>query len=63
VDHPDLLSSAQSLQVQRGVGSALYGASAVGGSVNLETLAIPDERRISLERAGQLRYEALLDAV
>jgi len=52
VDHPDLLSSAQGLQVQRGVGSALYGASAVGGSVNLETLAIPDERRISLEAGG-----------
>ncbi len=49
VDHPDLLSSAQSLQVQRGVGSALYGASAVGGSVNLETVTIPAERRISLQ--------------
>jgi len=49
VDHPDLLSSAQSLQVQRGVGSALYGASAVGGSVNLETLTIPTERRVSIQ--------------
>ncbi len=49
VDHPDLLSSAQSLQVQRGVGSALYGASAVGGSVNLETLTIPMERRLSIQ--------------
>src|SRR3989442_8474701 len=49
VDHPDLVSSAQSLQVQRGVGSALYGASAVGGSANLETLGIPDDRRISLQ--------------
>ncbi len=52
VDHPDLISSARSLQVQRGVGSALYGASAVGGSVNLETLGIPDERRISVEAGG-----------
>ncbi|HKW50466.1 MAG TPA: TonB-dependent receptor, partial [Candidatus Eisenbacteria bacterium] len=49
VDHPDLVASAQSLQVQRGVGSALYGASAVGGSINLETLAGPGERSISLE--------------
>ncbi|TMQ58389.1 MAG: TonB-dependent receptor [Candidatus Eisenbacteria bacterium] len=49
VDHPDLVSSAQSLQVQRGVGSALYGASAVGGSVNLETVAIPTERRLSIQ--------------
>jgi iron complex outermembrane receptor protein len=48
VDHPDLLSSAQSLQVQRGAGSALYGASAVGGAVNLETLTIPAERRIAV---------------
>src|SRR5689334_20767243 len=52
VDHPDLLSSAQNLQVQRGVGSALYGASAVGGAVNLETLTIPTERRVSLEAGG-----------
>jgi len=49
VDHPDLLSSAQELQVQRGVGSALYGASAVGGSINLETLGVPEERRIAIE--------------
>ncbi|HZI89424.1 MAG TPA: TonB-dependent receptor plug domain-containing protein, partial [Candidatus Polarisedimenticolia bacterium] len=70
VDHPDLLSSAQSLQVQRGVGSALYGASAVGGSVNLETLTIPTERRIAVEAGGgtydtkrlSLQYESgLLD--
>jgi iron complex outermembrane receptor protein len=49
VDHPDLLASARSLQVQRGVGSALYGASAVGGSINLETTGIPDERRLAIE--------------
>ncbi len=52
VDHPDLVSSAQSLQVQRGVGSALYGASAVGGSVNLETIALPLERRVSVQTGG-----------
>ena len=49
VDHPDLVSSTQSLQVQRGVGNALYGSSAVGGSINLETLVAPGERSISLE--------------
>ncbi len=49
VDHSDLLSSAQSLQIQRGVGSALYGPSAVGGSVNLETLAIPMERAVTIQ--------------
>ncbi len=49
VDHPDLLASARSLQVQRGVGSALYGASAVGGSINLETAAFAPERRMVVE--------------
>ena len=49
VDHPDLIASAQSVQVQRGVGSALYGASAVGGAVEMTTLNAPRERRIGLE--------------
>ncbi len=52
VDHPDLVSSAQTLQVQRGVGNALYGASAVGGSINFETLTAPGDRSISLEVGG-----------
>lgn len=52
VDHPDLLASATSLQVQRGVGSALYGASAVGGSINLETAGGPAERRFVIETGG-----------
>src|SRR5258706_6897820 len=56
VDHPDLVSSAQDVQVQRGVGSALYGASGVGGSVNLETVSIPPERRISIQ-AGSGSYD------
>jgi iron complex outermembrane receptor protein len=37
IDHPDLLASTTELQLQRGVGSALYGAASLGGSVNLET--------------------------
>jgi iron complex outermembrane receptor protein len=37
VDLPDLLGSTQDLQVQRGVGTTLYGANPIGGSVNLET--------------------------
>jgi iron complex outermembrane receptor protein len=52
VDHPDLLAGTASIQVQRGVGSALYGASAVGGSVNVELASIPRERSISLEAGG-----------
>lgn len=36
IDHPDLLASTAELQLQRGVGSALYGGASVGGSVDLE---------------------------
>ncbi len=38
VDFPDLLSSTQSIQVQRGVGSSTNGAGAFGASVNLSNL-------------------------
>jgi len=37
IDHPDLLASTSEVEVQRGVGSALYGAASLGGSVNLDT--------------------------
>jgi iron complex outermembrane receptor protein len=37
IDHPDLMASSSEAQVQRGVGSALYGAASLGGSVNIET--------------------------
>ena len=52
VDHPDLLANSGAVQVQRGVGSALYGASAVGGSINIETTAGPGERRLVVETGG-----------
>jgi iron complex outermembrane recepter protein len=42
IDHPDLLSSTSELQIQRGVGPALYGAAALGGSVNVETAPFGD---------------------
>ncbi len=45
IDHPDLLASTAEAQVQRGVGSALYGSASVGGSVNLETSPFTEERR------------------
>jgi len=47
IDHPDLLASTQEVQVQRGVGAALYGAASVGGSVNLETAPFGDSRSTS----------------
>lgn len=39
VDLPDLASSTQSIQVQRGVGTSTNGAGAFGGSVNIQTTA------------------------
>jgi iron complex outermembrane recepter protein len=66
VDHPDLLSGAALVQVQRGAGSALYGASAVGGSVNVELLAVPTERRLAFEAGGgsygTTRFTALYES-
>jgi len=37
IDLPDFAASVEDIQVQRGVGNSLYGASALGGSVNLLT--------------------------
>ena len=37
IDHPDLLASGAEVQVIRGVGPALYGAAALGGTVTVET--------------------------
>ncbi len=37
VDMPDLASSIDNIQVQRGVGSSTNGASAFGGSINIQT--------------------------
>ena len=42
IDHPDLLASTSSAQLQRGVGSALYGGASVGGTVDLETAPLSD---------------------
>lgn len=43
VDFPDLLSSTNSIQVQRGVGSSTNGAGAFGASVNLSNLSLEKE--------------------
>ena len=42
IDHPDLLASTSEAQVQRGVGSALYGAASVGGSVEPRDRAVTE---------------------
>ena len=37
VDMPDLAASVQDIQVQRGVGSSMYGSAAIGGTININT--------------------------
>ncbi len=49
IDFPDLLSSTDNIQVQRGAGSAFYGPPAIGGSVNLVTNPFGGEPGLTLE--------------
>jgi iron complex outermembrane receptor protein len=46
VDHPDLSESVEDIQIQRGVGSSIYGTSTFGGSVNINTKNYSSERII-----------------
>ena len=43
VDQPDLASSAEAIQIQRGAGTSANGAAAFGASVNLQTLTLHPE--------------------
>lgn len=47
IDHPDLFASAEAVTVQRGAGAALYGAAALGGTVNVETGAFERQPRLT----------------
>ena len=49
IDLADFASGLQSIQVQRGTGTALYGSPAVGGVVNLESGALPTARQGELK--------------
>jgi iron complex outermembrane receptor protein len=51
-DFPDLTSSIQSMQVQRGVGTSTYGQAAFGGSVNFATYALAGAPRGTTLDAG-----------
>ena len=45
VDHGDILSDASDVEIQRGIGNSLYGATAFGGSINIQTkIANPYEK-------------------
>jgi len=46
VDHGDLLADAKDVQIQRGIGNSLYGSSAFGGSININTNILSDKREI-----------------
>ncbi len=48
LDFPDIASSLEDVQVQRGAGSAFYGPPAIGGSVNLVTSSFERERSLQL---------------
>lgn len=43
VDIPDIASSLEDIQVQRGAGTSTNGAGAFGGSINMRTQGIPDK--------------------
>jgi iron complex outermembrane receptor protein len=48
VDLPDLASSAQSIQIQRGVGTSSQGAASFGASVNVNTHAHDEEASVQI---------------
>lgn len=48
VDLPDIASSANSIQIQRGVGTSSNGAGSFGGSINLSTNEVTRERSLEL---------------
>lgn len=47
INQPDLLSSIEDIQVQRGTAQNAYGAAAIGGVINLQTLAPADRASVS----------------
>ena len=51
-DFPDLTSSIQSMQVQRGVGTSTYGQAAFGGSVNFATHSLTGAPRSTTLEIG-----------
>ncbi len=48
VDIPDFASSVKDIQVQRGIGSSLYGDASFGGTVNIVSAGIEQSRQIAI---------------
>ncbi len=55
VDHGDILADAKDVQIQRGIGNSLYGASAFGGSINIQTQIAKPEAEFDV-KAGYGSY-------
>ncbi len=55
VDHGDILSDAEEVQIQRGIGNSLYGSSAFGGSINVATVIASEQPTMQLQY-GQGSY-------
>jgi iron complex outermembrane receptor protein len=52
IDLADFLATTDTIQVQRGVGTTLYGGSAIGGSIDVQTSQPSAERRLRLVTLG-----------
>jgi iron complex outermembrane recepter protein len=52
VDLPDISSSAENMQVQRGVGTSTNGAGAFGGSINLQTSQLSEKAFSTITLSG-----------
>jgi len=52
IDLADLLSTTEEIQVQRGVGTNLYGGSAIGGSVDIRSREPLTDRRLRVAMLG-----------
>ncbi len=52
IDMPDLQASTETIQVQRGAGTEFYGPPAIGGSINLETNNLANDRRLNVAFGG-----------
>ncbi|MEO6695166.1 MAG: TonB-dependent receptor [Ignavibacteria bacterium] len=52
VDISDLTASVEDIQLQRGIGTALYGSSSIGGAVNVKTINFFNRKFLTLSGAA-----------
>lgn len=52
VDIPEIASSTENIQIQRGAGLSAHGSGAFGGAINLQTSTIQDEAGARLITSG-----------